>query len=293
MSGVASVASINDSYSLVLRERLFRGISSSLNSVGRWLYCTVAFPYAVNYEKTIYTAFQKVHVVSEVDSSYLKGLNPKIAVSVIPNGVDVEYFKPSQDFSSENSLVLIANFAVDEHVQNALWFLSRVYRKIRKRNNNVKLYLVGKDPPQELIYEASKLGAIVTGYVKDIRPYIEKATLVVDARWQRFGILNHILQSMAMEKCVVGTFCTFIAVKGVENWRNAVIAKNEVDFVSTILSLLENETLRDAIGKKARYLMESQYSWTKITPQYERMYKSAISKFAISGFTRHKHIMES
>jgi glycosyltransferase involved in cell wall biosynthesis len=277
---VPLVASINDSYSFVLRERVSIGITSSPTSLLRWLYCMIALPYITNYERKTYERLQAVHTVSKMDADYLMKLNPRIPLVVIPNGVDVEYFKLLPEVQNEeNSLAIVSNFAVDEHVQNSLWFIHMVYKKVKKQGN-VKLYLIGKDPPKKLFNEARKVGAIVTGYVKDIRRYISKATLIVDARRQKYGILNHILQSMSMGKCVVGLPYSFLAIEGAESWKNCVIVRGERDFASKIIYLLENEKVRKMIGKNARHLVETQYPWRKIVQRYERMYEATINKFS-------------
>lgn len=267
------VASVNDSYSLVLREHIFSYNTLSVLSLLRTLYDTVALAPTIRYETSIYERFDIVHTVSKVDADYLLKLNPRLNVKVIPNGVDIDYFKPIKSIQNdEKSLVIIGNFAVSDHVQNAIWFIHNIYRKLKMNEENIKLYLVGKDPPRILWREARKNQVIVTGYVKDIRPYIARATIVVDARRQRYGILNHVLQAMSMGKCIVGTPYTFFAIDDAKSWENAVISKDKKEFASNILYLLENDSVRKNIEKNARHLIEAKYSWRKIAHQYENAY---------------------
>lgn len=276
-----AVASINDSYSLWLKEKLLstRAPNAAWNSILDKMYYTIMFPFAVAYEKSAYERFQKVHVVSEIDGAYLKNLNSKIDVEVIPNGVDTEYFKESGLSSNERSLAFVAHMT-GENASSAIWFIRKVFARVSKRIPDVKLYLVGTDPDPMLLSEARKNeGIIVTGYVDDIRPWIDQATLIIDPRRKRCGILNNILQSMAMGKVVVGIRSSFLAINGAKPWKNAVMVRNEEDFASNIIYLLEDEDKRKTIGANARRLIVMRYSWEKIIPSYEKMYENATEKF--------------
>jgi len=272
------ILSLCDSYSLVLRERIRRGEDVTFNSFARWMYALASFPFAVNLEKRLHKVFQAVHVVSKSDAEWLKSVNPLANLVTIPNGVDIAYFKPIKEIDEEDKmLVMIANFRVDEHVNNAIWFVSMIFKKLKRIEPKVKLYLVGKDPPIRLIRLANSVGdVIVTGYVPDIRPYLMRASLIVDARRERYGILNHVLQAMSMGKCVIGTRYSFLAIDGVEPWRNAVIARNEDDFVAKVILLLNDKKTRERIGNNARKFIESNYAWERIVAKYEEMYKQAI-----------------
>jgi len=242
------------------------------------MYALTSFPIAISLEKKLHTIFQRVHVVSKLDAEWLKAVNPLVNVVTIPNGVDIDYFKPMKNILEEdNMLIMVANFKVDEHVNNAIWFITRVFKKLKKIEPKVKLYLVGKDPPARLVKLAKSVGdVIITGYVPDVRPYVVRASLVVDARRERFGMLNHVLQAMSMGKCVIGTQYSFLAIDGIEPWRNAVIARHEDDFVIKIASLLNDETARKNIGNNARRFIELNYAWERIILKYEDMYEQAI-----------------
>jgi glycosyltransferase involved in cell wall biosynthesis len=274
------ILSLCDSYSFVLRERIRQGAGSGPNSLARWMYALTSYPFAVNLEKGLHKMFQAIHVVSKSDARWLRSLNPFVKPVIIPNGVDIEYFKPMKEVAEEDkTLIMIANFRVDEHVNNAVWFITKVFKKVKRIEPKVKLYLVGKDPPVWLIRLAKNIeNVIVTGYVPDIRPYLMRASLVVDARREHFGILNHVLQAMSMGKCVIGMPCTFLAIDDIEPWKNAVIAKDEEDFISKILFLLSDKETRERIGDNARKFVEFNYAWERVVMKYEEVYRQAVQR---------------
>lgn len=274
------IASINDCYSLVQRENMYIGLHPSFGSVFRSIYSPLAFAYSSWYEQRIYEKFQGVHVVSEMDRSYLREVSPRSVVHVIPNGVDTDFFRPLDLSENQHSLAIISNFSVYEHANNALFFIKRVYERIKKIVPDVSLYLVGRDPQAPLLHEARKDRSIhITGFVQDIRPYIDKSSLIVDLRRERFGILNHILQALSMAKCVVGTENSFRAIRGSKGDEQVVIADSKEDFSDRISTLLLDEKERTRIGRNARQLMVSSFNWNSIIREYERMYQQSIELY--------------
>jgi polysaccharide biosynthesis protein PslH len=276
---VPSVASINDSYSLWLKNKLLLLPDCSLKSLLEKAYYSATFPLATRYEKECYNNFEKVHVVSDVDRFYLKGLNSELDIEVIPNGVDTKYFRPLGLPVDNNSLVFMASMN-RENVSNIIWFLKKVFPRVSEQLPGVKLYLIGKDPPPELLNIAQYTkGVIPTGYVNDVRPYIDKAALVIDPTMKTCGILNHVLESMAMGKAIVGTSSSFIGINGSISWKHMVIAKNETDFALSIVRLIENGSERRTIENNARRLVERNYQWSAMITRYEKLYATAIEKF--------------
>jgi glycosyltransferase involved in cell wall biosynthesis len=273
------VASINDSYSLWLRDKLMKRPSPNWSSVKERIYYTVTFPVATAYEKHNYEKFQKVHVVSEIDARYLGHLNPRLDLNVIPNGIDTGFFRPLRSSEDQASLAFVANMKGDV-AQNVIWFIRKVFNQVKQDVPDVKLYLIGKNIDPMIYSEARRMkDIIIAGRVKDIRPYVDRATLVIDPTKKRGGILNHVLQAMAMEKTVVGTPFSFLAINEAKSWNNVVVAKDAKEFATNIKYLLANENRRTTIGRNARKLIEANYTWDNIISRYERMYTDAIKKF--------------
>jgi glycosyltransferase involved in cell wall biosynthesis len=271
---VPSIASINDSFSLGVRDGM---LFMPTFSKTKWSY-VFQYPFIKRYESKLYEKFQKIHVVSNVDNTYLKALNPHLDVETIPNGVDVNFYKPLG--LQQEDLSLAYHGDMDGKSPYALWFIKKVFYEVKKEIPKVKFFLIGKNPRKELIKTATKTeNVVLTGYVNDVRPYLDKATLAVSPDKKTCGILNHVLEAMAMEKTVVGTWMSFLGIPGSKSMENVVMAYDENDFIYKIIYLLENENERKRIGRNARKLIESKYTWEKIIPKYESMYKDAIIKF--------------
>ena len=69
----------------------------------------------------------------------------------------------------------------------------------------MKLYLLGRDPSKAILELSVDPLVHVTGYVKDVRPYLAKSTVVISPDMFGTGIKNKILEAMSMGKAVVTT----------------------------------------------------------------------------------------
>jgi len=273
---VPCVISPNDSLTLGFTEEIsFLPRKYILKKLYRYLQLSKIW----KYERKMYAEAEKCYVVSEVDRNYLLALNPQIDVKAIANGVDAEFFKPLGLPKENPSLVYVADMS-GGGADYAIWFIRQVFPKVKKVMPSVKFYLVGKNPKRKLLDIASRDNNIkVTGFVKDVRPYIDIATVVISPVMKTCGILNKVLQAMAMEKVVIGTSASFSGIKGAVSGKNMVSVDSAEEFAWKIVELSKDANLRKIIGKKARLLVKERYTWEQTAQEVERLYKEALWKF--------------
>jgi len=271
----AAVLSLNDSLALSYMDeaRLYpaKNFIKKIKSIMHFLE-------VYRYEKELCGRFQKCHVVSELDRQYLHKMNGQIDVEVIPNGVDTDFYRPLRLEQEYPSLVFEGGMGGGA-ADYAIWFIDYVLGLVRKSIPDIKLYLVGKNPDKKLFkIAAESKNIIVTGFVDDVRPYVDRATIFVCPVLRSSGILNKVLQAMAMEKAVVGTHWGFSGIKGCAEWENMLSAKTAEEFAAAIVELLNNEDKRKTLGKNARLLVRNNYSWEKTAEGFERLYEKAIGQ---------------
>jgi len=219
------------------------------------------------FESIYYAQYRNVCFVSNIDETYVLKLNKKINTITIPNGVDIEYFKKRNYIAEENySMVFTGDMSYAPNEDAMLFFIKHVYPIISKRLA-VKLYIVGKNPTEKLRKLASE-NIIITGFVEDIREYLDKATIYISPLRFGSGIKNKILEAMAMSKIVLGTAVSFDGIE-VKNFENCILmAENSFDMADKILKVLYNIEGFKYIEKNARKLIENYYSWDGITKRY-------------------------
>ncbi len=220
------------------------------------------------YEHKVAKTFDYSIFVSEREKKLFKQLNPDIdPILTVGNGVDIEYFQPgrpskkgNKSIPSHPSVLFTGVMDYYANVDGVCWFVKEIWPNIKREVPETVFYIVGSNPSPEIKQLHNNIDIIVTGYVDDVRFYYDLATLcIVPLRVAR-GIQNKVLEAMAMAKPVV---CTPNAFEGIDALpgQDLIIAFKSRDFAKAVTKLLQDKTLRDELGSRARKCMETCYNW--------------------------------
>ena len=118
-------------------------------------------------------------------------------------------------------------------------------------------------------------GVVVTGYVPDVRPYFEMASVFVAPLRAGSGIQTKNLEAMAMQVPVV---TTSVGAMGLEAdvGKELLVADTPADFAEQVNQLLDNERLRVNLAQTARSRVEASYSWEAIGDRLKHVYAQAV-----------------
>ena len=234
------------------------------------------------YEGWLVNQFDRVLVTSKNDRNALMKLAAEDTldsqITVLPNGVDVNYFNPPNNEITKDlaSLVISGKMSYHANVTMSLKFIEETMPIIWSRRPDVKLVLVGKDPAPELRQLARNPSIEVTGTVKDIRPYLYKATVAVTPITYGAGIQNKVLEAMACGLPVVSS-PQAVSALGVNPGQDLIVANGSEEFANAVVALLEDSALRSKLGKAGRLYVEKQHCWVKIAAQLEEVYHEVIT----------------
>ena len=206
-----------------------------------------------------------VFTTSKRDKIILDGEVPEIPKYVIPNGVDSSYFIPSQETPEPYSLVFTGAMSYVPNYDGMLYFLDEIFPLVLQQEPKSKIYIVGSKPPKELRRRASN-NVIITGYVDDVRPYVNRSSVYVVPLRIGGGTRLKVLEAMAMKKPIV---TTSIGCEGIEivNGESAIIADNPQEFADSIVQLLQDNALRQKITDNGYEIMRTLYDWGLIGKQ--------------------------
>jgi polysaccharide biosynthesis protein PslH len=220
-----------------------------------------------SYEARVAHSFARHIACSELDCQRLRTIAPGINAVSIPNGVDVEYFRPAAGGATTKSLIFVGSLNWYPNVDAVLFLLREVWPLLQARIPDVRLDIVGSAPPPSVLRLASSLTNVrVHGFVDDVRPLIEAAAVYVCPIRDGGGTKLKLLDAFAMEKCVVAHP---ISCEGIEviSDRHVLLAETASAFADSIQTVLEDRTLRESIGRAARELVVNCYSFAQIGRQ--------------------------
>jgi glycosyltransferase involved in cell wall biosynthesis len=226
-------------------------------------------------ERRIPPRFDLNIVMSENDRSALAAAAPDARSTVVPNGVDTDYFTPAPDRETP-ALIYGGGMNMFANRDAVMHFLAEVWPTITAARPDVRFFAVGQDPPRELVAMAERDPRIVvTGYVPDIREFIAQAAVYVVPLRVGGGTRLKVLDAMAMGKAMVSTSLGCEGI-GVTSGDHLLVADSPQAFADATLALLADPQRRMTLGRAARALVEREYSWPVVGRQLLNGYQEAI-----------------
>lgn len=225
------------------------------------------------YEEKYCGTFELNITCSELDSQRLLEVDPGVNVKEIPNGVDIEYFKPQDAALEPNSLIFVGSMNWYPNVEAMYYFIENVWPLIIRKVPDCVLHIIGANPPDSLKKITGKNIAIqLHGFVDDIRPYMDRAMVYICPIRDGGGTKLKLLDAFSMKKAVVAHP---VACEGinVQPGHNVFFAETPEDFVEQITLLFADPELRQSTGENARNLVKSAYSYDKIGLKLVEMYE--------------------
>jgi glycosyltransferase involved in cell wall biosynthesis len=150
-----------------------------------------------------------------------------------------------------------------------------IFPCVRERYPQLMLYIVGDQPPPELQQMAGK-GVVVTGYVPDVTPYLDEASLVVVPLRLGGGNRVKLREALAAGKAVVAT-PTAVAGQDLVDGEEVVLAESDQQFCHAIIQLLSDPERRAALGARARLWACANLGWQHAIARHEALYESLIT----------------
>jgi glycosyltransferase involved in cell wall biosynthesis len=237
-------------------------------------------------EVEAFRTFDGVTFCSETDEERARALVPRLRSCVVPNAVDVEYFRPSQALPPSDGRTVMFFGAINyfPNVDGLLYLLREVWPLLEKSHPKARLKIVGQYPtPQILAFQGPRVE--VTGKVDDLRPHLSAAAVTVVPLRVGGGTRFKILEAMAMGRPVVSTS---LGAEGIsaEPGKDILIADDAAAFAAAVGRVLDTEALGAELGAGGRALVETHYSWGAAAGRLERFFFELLPRRQPAGRPR-------
>lgn len=232
-------------------------------------------------EGNLICTFDRVLVTSSADRKALlelptMGKRPS-QISVLPNGVDLNYFHPNAEYQRDSETLLFSGkMSYHANVSMVRYLVAEIMPRIWEKHPTAKLYIVGKDPPSDIKELGRNPLITVTGTVSDIRPFLWRATVSVVPLLYGAGIQNKILEAMATRTPVITTFRALSALN-VQPGKELLVANSADEFSQAILRLIGDRKLQQEIGRAGETYVRAYHSWTGIASRLVNLYQDTLS----------------
>jgi sugar transferase (PEP-CTERM/EpsH1 system associated) len=219
-----------------------------------------------------------VLTVSETDRNAFAAFLDRGKLTVIPTGVDVDYFQPLPAEEISHSLVFTGSMDWLPNEDAIFYFADAILPLIQQQCPDVSLEVVGRSPSRKLQALAERERSIrLTGWVEDIRPFVARGSICIVPLRIGGGTRLKIFEAMAMAKAVVSTT---VGAEGlpVRDGENIVLADTPGDFAASVISLLHDSNQRRRLGASARALVQEKYSWRKVTESFAQALQGVVNR---------------
>jgi polysaccharide biosynthesis protein PslH len=200
--------------------------------------------------------------VSDRDRDMFRRIAPETPVYAVPNGVDLSRFTPRGIEREPRSLVFAGVMNYPPNNEGVRRFLEKILPLVAASVPDVRVTIVGQNPSRAVRRRTSDR-VRVTGYVDDVRPYLESAEVFIAPLYAGGGTRLKILEAMAMGTPVVSTSigCEGLRVRPGEH---LLVADAPEEFARAILLLFRDHVLRGALAARGLELVQSGYGWDRI-----------------------------
>src|SRR5919106_359604 len=225
--------------------------------------------------------FDHMLVTAPPDRNALLGLVPlgksPSEISVLPNGVDLEYFHPSAEFQRDpETIIFSGKVSYHANISMAKYLVEEIMPRIWKVRPAARLYIVGKDPAPAIKKMTRNPLITVTGTVDDIRPFLWRATVSVVPLLYGAGIQNKILEAMATGTPVVTSSNALSALR-VQPERDILVSNDPDGFSRAVLQLIEDRDLNRRIGEAGVAYVSTYHKWSLIASQLVKIYHQVLT----------------
>lgn len=202
-----------------------------------------------------------ITVVSQAEADLYRRFRPAENVYAVPNGVDLEYFRPAAQPEPEGTPRCVFVGALDyrANLDGLAWFCREVWPAVVAQVPGAALQIVGSNPGPATRRLAAGAGIELIGPVPDVRPYLTGAVAVVPLRIAR-GIQNKVLEAMAMGRPVVASPAALEGL-ALQPGRDALCADAPEAWHAHLTDLLHNAPQRQRLGAAARSYVETHHHW--------------------------------
>lgn len=186
-------------------------------------------------------------VVSSTERDMLKQEAPDIRVELLSNIHSTS--ASTNPFQNREDILFIGSFEHPPNVDAMHFFIDEVFPIIKRSLTNLRLQVVGGNPPRSL-REKARADIVIDGFISDIKPLFNKIRLSIAPLRYGAGVKGKINSSMSFGVPVVATT---LAVEGMhlEHDKNVLIANSPEDFAEQVVRAYQDESLWQTLSEQS------------------------------------------
>jgi sugar transferase (PEP-CTERM/EpsH1 system associated) len=195
-----------------------------------------------------------------------------------PNGVDAEYFKPSNEPYEKDTICFIGRMDYYPNQECMLDFCTNTLPLIKEKRPHLRMFIIGANPSAAITKLGRIPGVVVTGSVDDVRPQVWKCAVNVAPLNIARGTQNKILESLAMGVPTVASTQAATGIDAVPG-EHFLTASSHREYAESVLKLLSNSKERQRYSEAGRARMLSHHSWEGSMKKLDEIIRDCLAAY--------------
>jgi len=228
------------------------------------------------WEKKYWEKANKVVAVSEADKREMLKVSPHLDVDILPNGVDLDFFRVKDNWKDENPKILfVANFKWLQNTEAAEALLDIVFPMVLQKLPKCKLWIVGQHVPDKIKKKSSD-NVIVSDLDYDDeetirKAYRESSIFISPLKGPGGTRLKH-FAAMASKLPLLTTTVGAEGLDAIEG-KHILVEDDFEKMAEKAVFILTHPQKAKELAGNARLLVEKNFSWSVISDKLDKIYK--------------------
>lgn len=226
------------------------------------------------FERALLARVDAVVVFTHRDAAAVRDLDAGARVTVVPLGAEVPARPVDSPAGTPPGLLFVGSFVHEPNVDAAVRLARDIFPRVRGEFPDLTLDLVGHAPPAEVRALAASRVAVHAD-VPDVRPYLERASVVVAPLRLGGGMRVKVLEALAAGKAVVASPRALEGIAAAPG-EHLLVAESDDEFATAVAALVRDPARRASLGEAAHGWARENLSWDRSATLLERLYDSLI-----------------
>ena len=253
---------------------IWQRLANNSTNIFKKIYLTILSQQVKAFEKKQIPKADSVIPISERDNQLLKSLTTLKKSYVAPACISDK--KITIDFTNTNfeSLFFLGALDWQPNKEGLIWFIEQVYPSILKELPNTKLYIGGRNIPNDFMQRATA-NIVILGEIASVNEYVNSHQIMIVPLLSGGGMRIKIIEAMLYSKCIISTD---IGAEGIEDENSIIRCSNASIFATKTIEFLKDKKKQKELGEKAKLIANEKYNAIPVSKKLVSFFEPLIHK---------------
>lgn len=234
-----------------------------------------------HWERFYWRRANRVIAVSDKDKEEILRLEPNLRVDIVPNGVNLDFFKQKTLWKTRKPTILfVGNFHWLQNTEAAQTLITKILPLVKKKLPQARVWIVGQHQPDSLKALASD-SVLISDIAEDdtdsiVRAYHQADVFCTPLKGPGGTRLKN-LAAMASRLPIVSS-SVGMAGLGIDPHKHAIIADSPKSMATAIIDLVNNPKKAESLTLASRRYVEQNFSYQVIADKLSHIYQQVSSQ---------------